>query len=53
MSLDYRIGETNTDRWNVVTGFNWDISKRLSWNAEYNGFVGSREAFISSLNLRF
>jgi hypothetical protein len=53
LTLDYRIGERNTDNWNIVTGFNWDISKRLSWSAEYNGFTGSREAFISSLNLRF
>ena len=53
LTIDYRIGERNTDKWNIVTGFNWDISKRLSWAAEYNGFTGSREAFISSLNLRF
>jgi lipid-binding SYLF domain-containing protein len=53
LTLDYRIDEQNTDHWNIVTGFNWDISKRLSWSAEYNGFTGSREAFISSLNLRF
>jgi len=53
LALDYRIGEKNTDHWNVVTGFNWDISKRLSWTAEYDGFTGSREALISSLNLRF
>jgi hypothetical protein len=53
LTLDYRIDQQNADRWNIVTGFNWDISERLSWSAEYNGFTGSREAFISSLNLRF
>ncbi len=29
------------------------ISKKLSWTAEYNGFTGSRDTFITSINWRF
>ncbi|MDQ9093188.1 hypothetical protein RC083_16545 [Pseudoalteromonas haloplanktis] len=51
--LDYKIHQRNTERWNIVTGFNWDISTQLSWNLEYNGYIGSRDAVISGLTLRF
>jgi hypothetical protein len=51
--LDYTIEQKNRDSWNVVLGGNWDINKRWSWSAEYNGFVGSREAFITSVVRRF
>jgi len=53
LSIDYTIEQKNADRWNGVVGANWDISKRWSWAAEYNGIWGSREAFITSLNYRF
>ena len=51
--IDYTIEQKNKDRWTVVLGGNWDISKRWSVSAEYNGFVGSRDAFITSLVRRF
>jgi hypothetical protein len=53
LSFDYIIDQENKDKWNLLVGFNWDINKRLSWSAEYNGFIGSRDAIISSLNWRF
>jgi hypothetical protein len=53
LSFDYIIDQQNKDKWNLLLGFNWDINKRLSWSAEYNGFIGSRDAFITSLNWRF
>lgn len=49
LTVDYTIEQQNTDRWNTLLGFNWDINKHLSWAAEYNGFTGSREAFITSI----
>ena len=49
LEFDYIIDQENKDKWNALIGFNWDINKRFSWSAEYNGFVGSRDAFISSL----
>jgi hypothetical protein len=51
--IDYTIKQKNKDRWNAVVGANWDISKRWSLMAEYNGFTGSREAFIASIVRRF
>ncbi len=51
--IDYTIEQKNKDRWTVVLGGNWDISKRWSVSAEYNGFVGSRDTFITSLVRRF
>lgn len=53
LSIDYTIEQKNDDRWNGVIGFNWDISRRWAWTAEYNGIWGSREAFITSVNYRF
>jgi len=47
--FDYIIDQENKDKWNAVIGFNWDINKRLSWSAEYNGFIGSRDSYITSL----
>ncbi len=49
LTIDYTVEQQNTDRWNALLGFNWDINKHLSWAAEYNGFTGSREAFITSV----
>jgi hypothetical protein len=51
--IDYTIEQKNKDRWTVVLGGNWDINKRWSVSAEYNGFVGSRDAFITSIVRRF
>jgi hypothetical protein len=53
LTIDYVVEQSNKDRWNALLGFNWDINKKLSWSAEYNGFVGSRDAFITSINWRF
>ncbi len=51
--IDYTMEQKNKDNWNLVTGANWDINKRWSLTAEYNGFIGSREAVILSLGTRF
>jgi hypothetical protein len=51
--IDYTVDQENKDNWNLVTGVNWDINKRWSLAAEYNGFIGSREAVIISLGTRF
>jgi hypothetical protein len=53
LRFDYIIDQENKDKWNALVGFNWDINKRFSWSAEYNGFVGSRDAFITSVNWKF
>jgi len=53
LRFDYIIDQENKDKWNALIGFNWDINRRLSWSAEYNGFVGSREAVITSINWKF
>ena len=53
MTFDYLIDQQNKDSWNAVLGFNWDINRNLSWSLEYNGFVGSRTAWISSLVWRY
>jgi hypothetical protein len=53
LSIDYTIDQENKDKWNAVVGFNWDINRKLSWSAEYNGWTGSRDAFISTLGWRF
>jgi len=51
--IDYTIDQSNKDNWNALLGFNWDINKRLSWSAEYDGFVGSRDAFISTISWKY
>jgi hypothetical protein len=53
LTIDYKVDQINRDRWNALLGFNWDINKKLAWSAEYNGFMGSRDAFITSINWRF
>lgn len=53
LTFDYIIDQQNKDKWNAVVGFNWDINRNLSWSLEYNGFVGSRTATITSLVWRF
>ena len=51
--IDYTIDQSNKDNWNALLGFNWDINKRLSWSAEYDGFVGSRDAVITSISWKY
>ena len=53
LTFDYTVQQQNKDQWNLLTGMNWDVSKRLSWSLEYDGFIGSREAFITSVTWRF
>ena len=53
LNIDYRIDQKNKDEWNGVVGANWDINGRWSLQAEYNGFVGSRETWMGSLSWRF
>lgn len=53
LRVDYEIEQKNKDKWNVLLGYNWDITRRWSWMAEYNGFIGSREAFITSATYRY
>lgn len=52
VTIDYIIDQKNKDSWNALLGFNWDMNKHMSWSAEYNGFTGSRDAFITSLTWR-
>ena len=53
LSFDYTVDQENKDEWNLLAGMNWDISKRFSWTLEYDGFIGSREAIITSVTFRF
>lgn len=53
LTFDYTVQQKNKDAWNLVFGFNWDINKQFSWNMEYDGFIGTREAFIASVTWRF
>lgn len=50
--LDYKINQTNKDKWNYLIGFSWSFSRTWSAQAEA-GFGGSRSNFISSLSYRF
>ena len=51
--IDYTVSQSNKDKWNLLLGYNWDFNKHWSWMLEYNGFIGSREAFITSVTRRF
>ena len=53
LQVDYTIEQENTDPWNLVVGGNWDINKHWSVSAEYNGFIGSRDAYIGLITRRF
>ena len=53
LTFDYTVDQKNKDEWNLLAGFNWDISKRFSWSLEYDGFIGSRVAIIGSATWRF
>jgi len=52
-TIDYRIDQQNKDQWNAIVGANWDLSSRWSLQAEYNGFVGSRDLWMGSITWRF
>ncbi|RLA72358.1 MAG: hypothetical protein DRG78_23940 [Epsilonproteobacteria bacterium] len=51
-SIEYSIRQQNADKWNALVGFNWDITKHWSWNAEV-GFWGSREDIITGMTYRY
>jgi len=51
-AIDFVIRQKNKDRWNYLAGFNWDISKIWSVQAEV-GFGGSRNNLIGSLTYRW
>lgn len=53
LSIDYRIDQENKDPWNLIIGANWDLNSRWSIQAEYNGFIGSRETWMGSATWRF
>ena len=53
LNIDYTIKQKNKDNWNILAGGNWAINKKWSIAAEYGGFIGSREMFVTSLGLRF
>ena len=51
--IDYQMDQKNKDEWTAIVGANWDINKHWSIQAEYNGFVGSRETWMGSISWRF
>jgi len=53
LTFDYTVQQQNKDAWNLLFGFNWDLNKQFSWNMEYDGFIGTREAVIASVTWRF
>lgn len=53
LEIDYTIDQENKDKWNALLGANWNINKCWSWSIEYDGFVGSRDTFITSVSFRY
>ena len=51
-TLDFVIRQRNRDRWNYLVGFNWDLSRTWSLQAEV-GFGGSRDNAIVSGTYRW
>ena len=51
-TIEYRIHQENTDKWNALAGFNWETSKHWSVNLEA-GFWGSRENIIMGMTYRY
>ena len=51
-TLDYKINQTNKNKWNYLIGFSWNISRAWSAQAEA-GFGGTRSNFISSVTYRY
>lgn len=50
--VDYDLHQENKDKWNALVGFNWDFSKKWSWNLEV-GFLGSRNNVITGMTYRY
>lgn len=53
LGIDYTLNQESRDSWTLLLGFNWDFSRRIAWSFEYNGFIGTRESYISSFVYRF
>jgi hypothetical protein len=53
VTLDYSVTQSIKDPLNVVVGFNWSFTRRVSWGLEYGGFTGSRESILTMLGWRF
>jgi hypothetical protein len=51
-TIEYKIHQENTDKWNALAGFNWDVTKHWSFNLEA-GFWGSRENIIAGMTYRY
>ena len=51
-TLDFVIRQRNRDRWNYLVGFNWELSRAWSLQAEI-GFGGSRDNAIVSGTYRW
>ncbi|WP_158224611.1 hypothetical protein [Agaribacterium haliotis] len=49
--VDFNIRQENKDKWNLLLGFNWDISKAWSVQSEL-GTLGSRDNLIMSVTYR-
>jgi len=50
--LEVTVFQGNKDRWNMLVGGNWEITRWLSLHAE-GGFLGSRTNAIGSITFRF
>jgi hypothetical protein len=50
--LNHKINQSNKDKWNYLIGFNWNISRAWSAQAEA-GFGGSRSNLISPVTYRY
>jgi len=50
--IDYDLRQVNKDKWNALLGYNWDFSKKWSWNLEA-GFLGSRSDVITGVTYRY
>ena len=51
-TIEYKIHQENTDKWNALAGVNWDVTKHWSFNLEA-GFWGSRENIIAGMTYRY
>lgn len=53
LSIDYKIHQENTDKWQGLVGANFNFNVYWSAMFEYVGFGGDRRQFIAGLNRRF
>ena len=51
-TVEFEIDQRNKDRWNMLVGANWDLSRRFAIQAEA-GFLGSRTNVVGSVTYRF